>query len=573
MNRDEILDYLKSLGFDACLTQDSSALVVTFSAGDETLMLAHRFPSELLGMPTFSLVGVDDSRQLAHVIIDPHTGLGAVCVAEPDSLSVNIDVPHLVYATSLQRRIELLRKAITNPVWNHSELVREFYVYWERLCLRAGTDMNPIYVATGSNGGGQLQIKLPERKGAFDIRAHHFALTQDLSDGRSLETVRRYAGWTSRPTVGKALLLRLTELAPAPASLEELPAWYRLAIGGLDDQSQEELNRFRMVRGKDFWLVFSARVSDWTTWLAIHFQSRNKGKLPITEEEIEGWSLKPHRVKSLARDSLLARGGGEVDLGRHSVLLVGCGSVGSELARRLTSAGVERLEISDPENFVEANLYRHTLSVLDLGMPKSLAIAQDLGLRHPWADVVARYTRLEDLRDPDELTDFDLIIVAIGSPTIERVFRNFCLEARIGIPVIHCWVEGYGIGGHAILCIPGSKGCWHCAHVDPDTLGRGLATNLNFLAPNQDVMTVQGGCGNQFLSYSGISANYTATMTADLAVRFLQGEVDTSSKVSWKGSSAVAEREGLKPTHRYRHFLESLAILPLYNAECDVCAN
>ena len=68
---------------------------------------------------------------------------------------------------------------------------------------------------------------------------------------------------------------------------------------------------------------------------------------------------------------------------------------------------------------------------------------------------------------------------------------------------MNCWLEGYGIGGHAILAMPRTKGCWHCAYVDPNTLTRGLTSNLNFLKPGQVVMRNHGGCGTQFLPYSG----------------------------------------------------------------------
>ena len=62
----------------------------------------------------------------------------------------------------------------------------------------------------------------------------------------------------------------------------------------------------------------------------------------------------------------------------------------------------------------------------------------------------------------------------------------------IDVPVMTCWLEGHGIGGHAILVVPGTKGCWHCAYVNPQTLARDLVSNLNFLAPDQVIMRNQG---------------------------------------------------------------------------------
>ena len=172
-----------------------------------------------------------------------------------------------------------------------------------------------------------------------------------------------------------------------------------------------------------------------------------------------------------------ATGGGSLELGKKSVLLIGCGSVGGELAMRLTSAGVGRLTASDPDTFSEENLYRHVLSVKDIGRFKSVALVRELALRHPWAELTPWCKRLEELRDPELLQRFDLVVIAIGSPTVERVFAEYCRQKTVGVSVINCWLEGYGIGGHAILAMPGAKGCWHCAYVDPKTLRRGLTSN------------------------------------------------------------------------------------------------
>ena len=73
------------------------------------------------------------------------------------------------------------------------------------------------------------------------------------------------------------------------------------------------------------------------------------------------------------------------------------------------------------------------------------------------------------------------------------------------------------------------------------------------------------------LPFSGIAASQTATMTADLAVRFLAGEVTASSRVSWQGSDVEAGRMSLATTYRYRRFKESLKLLPLQDANCGVC--
>ena len=573
MNPKEICGYLTNLGYSAQLTEDNRELTVSFLVGDLRLSLVHEFPDELLRLPSFDLIDANNVGQLGHVITKYDTGRGSVCVTDADSVSVNIHVPELAYADSLERHIELLRRLIEDQEWNQSELIREFHSHWELLCSRAGTGKNILYVVSDTEHVGSLQVKLPRKDTSFGVGGHRLAVTQEIANNKSFETVLKHARWSSRTLEGKGLLLQCTNLMPAPTSQDELLPWYVEVMRRLDDESRDAVKRIRKHSSKRYWLVFSASVQDGTTWLAILCQSERKGRLPLCEEDAQGWSLTPYSVHSLSRESLVPRGGGSLDLAERSVLLVGCGSVGSELAQRLTSAGLGHVTISDPDYFTEANLYRHTLSLPDIGLNKSVAVAHDLQMKHLWANVAAWKNCLENLRIAEKLQGFDMIIVAIGSPTIERVFHEYILRANIEIPIINCWVEAYGIGGHAILDIPESRGCWYCAYVDPDTLGRGLASNLNFLAPNQDLTMAYGGCGYQFLPYSGIAASYTATMTADLAVRFMTGDISTSSKISWKGSAVEAERLGFEVTHRFRNFKQSLSMLPLYNDECDVCAN
>ena len=571
MRRDEIRAHLVEAGYDARLTEGGAGIEVEFRAGGRNVSLVHEFPDQLVALPKFGLVEATGFGTLAHVTENPKSGLGDVCIADADSISVNTDVPELAYEAAVARHVGLVTRLIEEPAHNRDELLREFQSNWEILCVRSGEDADDLFVVMDKPGVESLQVRGPKGKSGVALRDKHLALADDVVTSERLEAVRGCADWRSRSPVGKGVLLQLNGVEPAPTAPEELKPWYFAMLRRVDSSGRGTLDRLRKQPGKNFWLVFSTAIPDGETLFAIRFRSGRKGSLPESEEEAQGWSLTPHNVRSLSREALVPRGGGVAALAEKSVLLVGCGSVGSELAERLTSVGVGRLTIADPDRFAEQNLYRHTLSLRDLGRPKSLGVLMNSQLRHPWAEVSWSDRRLEDFVDPRILACFDLIVAAIGAPTVERVFADRLRERGINVPVINCWVEAYGVGGHATLGIPGKKGCWHCAYVDPETSGRGLASNLNFLAPNQDVTRTHGGCGVQFLPYTGIAASYTATMTADLAMRFLMGDVTEPSRISWKGSAADAERAGFRVTYRYRHFDESLRVLPLHNKDCDLC--
>ena len=562
MNRLEIRSSLLAAGYDAELTNGESKLTLAFDAGSRRITLVHEFPDELLRTPKFGLVSGFDGK-LAHVGVNREGKPREVCIDDPESTAINTDCPEQVYLETAKNCVDLLTRLIEDPVYDREEQLREFEAHWQILCR----DTDELFVGWDGQKTQGIEVRPPRAESASVLRKTHIA----LANLQHPESVCDAADWAKRQTVGKAVGVRLSWLDPAPAVREELLAWYFNAIGRVNSADRQALKQLSTKSTCNYWIIFSAPIPNGETMFAVRWQSTSPGRLPKAMEQADQWTATPYRVRSLSPASLVPRGGGSVNLSEKSVLLVGCGSVGSELALRLTSAGVGQLTISDPDTFAEENFYRHALTVYDIGRLKTKALAGTISRRHPWAKVTACRKRLEEFRESAILRRFDLVVIAIGSPTVERVFAEYHRREDLDVPVMNCWLEGHGIGGHTILAVSGAKGCWHCAYVDPTTLKHGLTSNLNFLKPGQAALRNLGGCGTQFLPYSGIAANCTATMAADLAVRYLTGEVTTSSKVSWKGDSAQALSASLEVTWRYRHFAESLQTLPLYDVNCDLC--
>ena len=572
MNRDCIRRGLLEAGYDAALDGDGSRLAVTLRVAGRALTLVHAFCDELLRVPRFDLADGHGFGRLAHVLSIGDGDGGEVCIGDVDSISVNRDRPELVYRQTVEEHEWLLKRLIEDPAYNRDELLREFDAHWKLLC-GDGKSIRELYVAWDGTATESLQVKPGRGNRDEDMQSKPILLAAGPATDPRLAAVRRWMGWYRRSTEGKGIGVRLDRLEPAPTEAELVPTWYFDTIAGGGRAGLRALERLQKKTSNEYWVVLCAEIPGGNALFAVHWRSRTKGGLPPSEgvAQAGGWKATAYSVRSLSRASLVPRGGGSLDLGEKSVLLVGCGSVGGELAHSLTSAGVGRLTISDPDELSEENLYRHTLSLKHVGVLKSEAVAAELALKHPWASVSCWDRRLETLRNAKTLRRFDLVVVAIGSPTVERAFAEYCVDEGVGVPTVNCWLEGHGIGGHAILALPDSRGCWHCAYVDPRTLEPGLASNLNFLAKNQIVMRNHDGCGAQFLPFSGIAARQTASMAADLAVRYLAGEVVESSRVSWLGSGAAAEQASLETTYRYRHFKESLRVLPLRDENCDRC--
>ncbi|HID9277408.1 TPA: ThiF family adenylyltransferase, partial [Enterobacter kobei] len=298
---------------------------------------------------------------------------------------------------------------------------------------------------------------------------------------------------------------------------------------------------------------------------------QGKKHLPFKASHIEEWVLNALPVLTFNKERLMPRSGANQSLLGKKVMLVGCGSVGGEVADKLAASGVGHIHLCDPDSLSLNNLYRHILPPAFVSCPKTVALWLNLNSKYPWLEITGDMTKLLALRDRKTLSSFDLIIIAIGSPTQERMFHDYLIKEKIKVPVINTWVEGYGVGGHSVLDIPGTPGCLRCAYVDPENFSRGLSSNLNFLATNQDLTRNHAGCGDAFLPYSYTSSTLTALITVDLAVKYLSHRVNVSSRVSWKGSSEDAIKYGFVLSERYHAFNRSLEILPLYNPECDIC--
>ena len=404
MNPEHIRSCLEEAGYAVELTADPATLSVVFDVGKRRITLVHTFSVSLLRAPMFRLAGGYDGK-LAHVGVERNGELGEVCIGDPESTAVNTDRPERVYLETVQQQVDMLTRLIEDPEYNRAEQLREFEAHWEILCRKSPAGVNELFVAWDGHNVQGLQVRQPRATSGADLRKRHIA----LADPQQPASVCGAADWDGRQVVGKALAVPLSGVEPAPTPERLLP-WYFNAVRRAVSSGRHQCRRLRKQNSRDYWLVFSAPILDGKTTFAIHWHSPSAGPLPSSEAEAAArpWTATPYRVRSLARETLVPRGGGSLDLRRKSVLLVGCGSVGSELALRLTSAGVGCLTVSDPDTFSEENLYRHVLSVGDIGAPKAQALARYVALRHPWAEVTAWCERLEELRDPTVLQSFDL---------------------------------------------------------------------------------------------------------------------------------------------------------------------
>lgn len=118
------------------------------------------------------------------------------------------------------------------------------------------------------------------------------------------------------------------------------------------------------------------RAGERSLWLRDRFRSFGPD-MKIDWMTSENWSM----------EDLTSRGALPQAVCEQRVLLLGAGALGSVVAELLVRGGVTDLVVVDDDELEAGNLVRHTLTLLDVGKPKALALAERLNTACPHARV------------------------------------------------------------------------------------------------------------------------------------------------------------------------------------------
>lgn len=289
--------------------------------------------------------------------------------------------------------------------------------------------------------------------------------------------------------------------------------------------------------------------------IGVHLQHMRGGH-PLANEDADA-QVVPIALLRYDPSFLAPRGGASASLQKRRVLIVGCGSVGGHIALALARAGVGKLSLVDDDLFEFANTYRHVCGAQWAGIPKVHGLKQDLEKLIPFIEVTPHAEPLEIFlkQGADRLREYDVVISALGHPTIELHLNEQLWSDPSLPPALFAWVEPHSLGGHVLLThVRGSKGpvrgCLECLH-ERSSEGGPLENRAAFALPGvlytQDML----GCGSQHLPFADLDAQRTAEMAVRLALQVLNGEISDAPLLSWKGDRRAFEQAGYTVTPRY----------------------
>ncbi len=326
-----------------------------------------------------------------------------------------------------------------------------------------------------------------------------------------------------------------------------------------DKKSERHLARaLRSNRPPSFVLFGFPRETVGWTLLGVLYDKIGQTHPLLSDNVTE--KVSPVNIIRYDRTYLMPRGGCETDLRSKHVAIIGCGSVGGYIAFELARAGVTKIELIDHDIIKMENIYRHVLGRSGNSFAKVEALKIKLEEHLPYLQITATQATAEEWLEKKTtvVSSYDLILVALGVPTVELFLNEQFRKAKNTSTVIYTWLEPYGIGGHALLSQNDKKGCLQCLYTEPQSGIYMPYNRASFAAPNQHFAKDLSGCGSVFTPYGNLDAVQTTVTTTRLALRALRGQEQDNTLVSWKGDDNIFVRAGYNTSYRYNMSLDKL---------------
>lgn len=501
-----------------------------------TILFPTSFPLQL---PQIRVVDYD--KRYAHMESD-----GKLCLVDRSSILIKTTMPDQILIDCFDRACELLAVDTKSDDYAN-EIMREFDSYW-----LANARLN-IYSILDEKEYGYSEMKM------FVSRSVH-VLASSLNEGKFFACNYLNAIDDDKSFVTKCIVISLRKKSK-PIVLKESYKWSEIRRYILENVSGSVKRRFKKFLGSYArelmrYIVISLPGEYGNVMFGFRVEFNNKKKEKI--EKITSAKVQPVYIQRADRGYMLQRSGGETALSKKNVLLLGCGSVGGYIANNLCQLGIGAIDLLDNDFFSRENVHRHFLgfdSLTESITYKSVLLKNRLEKMYPYADIDSLdYTNrsVENfIIQKERLKNYDLIISALGEPTLNLEINRVLYEEGITTPFLSCFNEPYGIGGHVIAVNISHDSCLRCLYTD--TISEDLVSfRASFVKENQYFKKNISGCSSAFVPYSCLDSQQTAIMASRLAIKILKKQVEQNEINSWVGDDTTLRDAGFVTSDFYK---------------------
>lgn len=485
---------------------------------------------------------------------------GYICYLNSEGLLLNTEDPAGIICNAITKAIDILHAGVSGS--NRFDFMNEFAAYWRRICSKimltfipADDELRKSFIYTDNNELELVADKISTLKAYYiqetglDLLTRRRALYVPLQDGTFVLPPKFNHPWTTQ---------EVTTLVRKNLSTDN---YRRLKQLGKKWKSSELV------------ILGLPRPRGGITLVGILFSGVTGGH-PLLSGRVQN-PPKFIQIERHDREYLLNRGGGQNQLDKSRILVVGCGAVGGYVVPTLAQAGITHLTLVDPDILQLENTFRHILGDKALHKSKVAALKEEVESKYPYISVITHQKRIQEaIREGlIDLPSFDLAIFATGNHTVE-LYANRLLHQLTDNPItVFTWLEPYGIGGHALLSRPSNPGCLQCLFTSANSTNTPLRNRAAFAAYGQSFGKDDLGCGSLYTPYSALDAQKTATLAVQLSLDALIGREQGSPILSWKGSDTNLIAAGFQTSPRYEMINDQLdtSRYNYINLQCPVC--
>ncbi|AOO82279.1 ThiF family adenylyltransferase [Bosea vaviloviae] len=223
-------------------------------------------------------------------------------------------------------------------------------------------------------------------------------------------------------------------------------------------------------------------------------------------------------------------------LARSRVAVIGCGALGSGVARLLAKSGIGQLFLVDPDTMGWENIRRHQLGAGFVGLNKAKALAHAIAQENP--DIVSITPHGVNIQtvlaeEPALLRKMDLVVACTANWAANAAIDNY-MVVHGGPVCIYAWMEAHALASHAVLVTPDKM----------FALGYDAAGNPPMTTSISE-RPAPVECGGLTTPFGAIELAHAEGLAARLAMDFLRGR---STKAEWRtwltDAASLADAEG-----------------------------